>query len=141
MADINQSAPAPPAATHVAEDGAGHNAGPQEGVKHNPDPLLEYPHEHLHPHTNHSAAAAKHLDSGVAYASEGKPDHATVPLEHKGEMGVTDAEKNSMPEDDEPQSIWSQMWAKYKWVWYLVVWLLFTGSVSTPELGPSDMLI
>lgn len=137
--------------THTALPAHGHNPSAQRNVDQNPDLALHYSHEHQHAHLFHGEKASAALDQSQhpVYAAGtedsvrdrnllGRPsqDYTTHKLrvDEKPAFTTTDAEKGafspqrlSSEEEDGKKHRVRGLFAKYKWVVYIAIWLLFTA--------------
>lgn len=135
-------------ATHGDLPAHGHNASPQQNVDPNPDITLHYSHEHQHPHLHHGHRASVQQDPSDRVVNAtggdeprrdllGKPeqDYTTHKLQQvKPEFGVQDSEKGvisptrlSSNEEDGRKHRISWIYRKYRIVFHLAIWLLFTA--------------
>lgn len=125
----------------------GHNASPQVGVDSNPDPALDYLHEHKHGHPNHHGAAAAALEKSdtVMYSAgttekghdlmDTPPqDYSTHKLnqatgeksidEESGNVGaIRDGEDSEAPKNGR----FRRYYRKVRPFLPIVVWLVFTA--------------
>ena len=127
-------------------DTHGHNPSIQHDVRVNPDPALDTAHEHHHGHLHHDAFAEKGAHEpaytkGTTFEDSLIPDDpryhvAEKHTHHKAEAGaqVTDAEKGgtlsptTSEESADPRTHkLSRLYAKYKFVWHLIIAMFFTG--------------
>ncbi len=128
--------------THIAAHM--HNTSPQHHVPPNPDPALDISHEHHHRHLHHDSFAEKGREDEVVYSKGTTFESSTIPEEspqdhelhrrhhpEKVEIKVGDAEKGMSSvgsEDEDPQThTFSRFYAKYRILFHLFIWLLFTG--------------
>ena len=122
-----------------------HNTSYQKNVQSNPDPALEFSHEHQHSHLHHSAHAVHGEE--VSYTKGTTDEPSTIPradamdnamhrrhIGEKGDYEIRDAEKADMSpeptEEEDPRNhTFSGLYRRFKPFVHLFLFLLFTGLV------------
>lgn len=165
----SEDAPAysgPRSEIHHAVPEHGHNASLQHNVDPNPDLALHYSHEHQHGHVHHAPSALAHRHDDILYSSGNAEKHGGVDLLEKPSQDYTkhqlqnDGKMASVKEIDtetggmSPTRIISEdatepgrrgkwtfgrIYRRYRIVFHLFIWLLFTGYVRPMHIESSKV--
>ena len=124
-----------------------HIGSGQFNVIPNPDPALDISHEHHHAHAHHNEHALQGYTNEVVYStgtiakksiiSDQDPLDRTLHRRHQEEknadINITDTKKGITPplnpEEDLQTHTFSCFYGKYRMLFHLFIWLLFTGWV------------
>ncbi|KAK5163022.1 hypothetical protein LTR04_002802 [Oleoguttula sp. CCFEE 6159] len=133
---------------------ANHNASSQRNVATNHDPALDVSHEHRHGHLHHDAFAERGREDEIAYSKGTTHESSVIPdqdpqdhylhrrhhpekqgheMEEKSAVFV-DAERGDITptatpaqEEDPKSHKLSGFYSRYRILFHLFIWLLFTG--------------
>ena len=130
----------------VTDDTSGEqNSSSQDNARKSNDPALSGANEHHHGHLHHTAHAEQGRDSpqytkGTTYDKPNIPSgdlhiqalhRRSSPTDMKAPANIADAEKadlNNDPSDKDPRThTLSNFYFKFRPIFHLFIWLLFTG--------------